>query len=442
MNKLLTAKFWKKFFKYSFLGFCALMIILGLNQSALRAVLAEDEDTYVYYPTLEEPADYQSPGPEPYDPYDEDTYVYYPTLDTPEPAAPYQPPVYTPPTYTQPAPTYTQPAPRGGDFSFRYPECDWATNQVVDIYQDSLGNYDRRNYHTQPGACGAPDVTQYTQPEPNPCTEDVIYFDPNAGRNIHKYGGYLSGNSCVYAFDPVSTPVQIPSCSEDVTYWDPNAGSNIRKHGGYFESYHPLADSQGCVYAFDRIGQPVVAQAPSQYQSQSLTAPITVTQQAYPGFVPPFPFNLPPPPFFPAPQPFIPVIPAPVIPQPVISQPVVPITPQQPVIVQQPAGTPITNTNTNTNNNNTNTATATVPAPQVITAQVPTTEVRFATVDQPRVVEVAGNIVTKELPKTGLPLLAFGTAAFIPVGLRLRRFRKASIDESANFIWEQRQFKI
>ena len=50
---------------------------------------------------------------------------------------------------------------------------------------------------------------------------------------------------------------------------------------------------------------------------------------------------------------------------------------------------------------------------------------------------------TKELPKTGLPLLAYGAAAFIPVGFRFRRFGKAKEDSSAkaSFIWEDRQFK-
>lgn len=392
MKKILNASFWKKFFKYTSLGICTLILLVGLNRSTLIGVLADDEEEYGFYPTLsEEPS---------YTPYEEEEYGFYPPVDLPEPAAPVsQPPVYTPPTYSQPTPTYTQPTPRGGDFSFRYPECDWNSHQVYDVYQDSLGNYDRRNYHTQPGACGAAEA--YSQ--------------------------------------PVSTPAQIPTCSEDVTYWDPNAGNNIRKHGGYYESYHPLSDSQGCVYAFDRVGQTVVsAPAPVQFQTQtqSIHAPITVTQgpPQHQGFIPPVPLNFPPPPFIPAPAPIFPQ--HPVIPQPIV--------PQQPVIIHQGSpAQPITNTNTNTNNN-TNTATATLP-PQVTTVQTQAVpEVRFATAtsSQPRVIEVAGDIITKELPKTGLPLVAWGAVAFIPAGLRLRRFKKTHTDESANFIWEDRQFKI
>lgn len=404
------------------------MLVTGLNQSALRAVLADDEDTYVYYPTLEEPTGYQPPS---YQPYEEETYVHYPTLEPPQPE-PYAPEPYQPPPvpYQPPAPI-----PQGGDYTFRYPECDWNTNQVRDVYQDSLGNYQYRNYHTQPGACGALEVTGPSPTYPTvSCSEDVTYFDSNVGQNIRKHGGYFDGSGCVYAFDPVSTPAQIPSCREDVTYWDPNAGSNIRKHGGYYESYHPLADSQGCVYAFDRVGPPIITAqaAPIQSQTQSLVAPITVTQQfpTEPEPFQPFPF-LPPLPFIP------PQIPHLFVPAPVTSQPIVtyPLVQQPPVIIHQPAGAPITNTNTN-NNNNTNTLTVSVPAPQVITHEV----VRLATVDQPRVVEVAGSTIVKELPKTGLPLLAWTAAAFIPLGFKLRRFRKTQETITPNFIWEDRQF--
>lgn len=42
-----------------------------------------------------------------------------------------------------------------GSWSFVYPECDWSTNKVYDVYWHSgTGEYDRKNYHYQDGACG------------------------------------------------------------------------------------------------------------------------------------------------------------------------------------------------------------------------------------------------------------------------------------------------
>ena len=49
----------------------------------------------------------------------------------------------------------------------------------------------------------------------------------------------------------------------------------------------------------------------------------------------------------------------------------------------------------------------------------------------------------KQLPRTGLPLLAWAAAAFIPVGFRLRKLGslKKELEGDPNFIWEDRHFK-
>lgn len=122
-----------------------------------------------------------------------------------------------------------------------------------------------------------------------------------------------------------------------------------------------------------------------------------------------------------------------------------------------PTPTPTTsqqgNTNTNTNTNsqtqsqtqaNTQTQTATTGSSSSssssssnVTVNNPTPQV--VTVTQPA---VAGVSTTKELPKTGLPLLAWAAAAFLPAGFKLRKFSKSSEGfESANFIWEEREYK-
>lgn len=49
----------------------------------------------------------------------------------------------------------------------------------------------------------------------------------------------------------------------------------------------------------------------------------------------------------------------------------------------------------------------------------------------------------KELPKTGLPLLAWAGAAFLPLGFGLKRFNRGvkETTETPNFMWEERKFK-
>lgn len=51
-------------------------------------------------------------------------------------------------------------------------------------------------------------------------------------------------------------------------------------------------------------------------------------------------------------------------------------------------------------------------------------------------------VYVKELPKTGLPALAWAIGAFIPAGLGLKRFNKVKkeLDSNGNYLWENRQY--
>lgn len=70
--------------------------------------------------------------------------------------------------------------------------------------------------------------------------------------------------------------------------------------------------------------------------------------------------------------------------------------------------------------------------------------INITTASQPAVlgtstVTVAG---VKELPKTGLPLLAWVGAMFIPAGMKFKKagLNKQATNESAKYIWEKREF--
>lgn len=50
---------------------------------------------------------------------------------------------------------------------------------------------------------------------------------------------------------------------------------------------------------------------------------------------------------------------------------------------------------------------------------------------------------TGQLPKTGLPPIAWAAAAFIPIGLKLRQFSKSrgNLEDTPHYNWEERQHK-
>lgn len=54
------------------------------------------------------------------------------------------------------------------------------------------------------------------------------------------------------------------------------------------------------------------------------------------------------------------------------------------------------------------------------------------------VMQTKGDI--RELPKTGLPLIAWAFSSLLPAGFGLKRFgKKDSTEESANSIWMERE---
>lgn len=60
----------------------------------------------------------------------------------------------------------------------------------------------------------------------------------------------------------------------------------------------------------------------------------------------------------------------------------------------------------------------------------------------PKVVSKSGGEQLTELPKTGLPLLAWALAGLIPVGYKLRNKKVLKNNCLANNLWEDRQFKL
>ncbi|MBI2018944.1 hypothetical protein HYS96_04565 [Candidatus Daviesbacteria bacterium] len=82
-----------------------------------------------------------------------------------------------------------------------------------------------------------------------------------------------------------------------------------------------------------------------------------------------------------------------------------------------------------------NVVTCTIPAPAT-----------FGNVGVARVITAQAPVVqgVKELPKTGLPLLAWAALAFVPAGLKIRGFSKVKMETAAkpHFLYEERQFKV
>jgi hypothetical protein len=105
-----------------------------------------------------------------------------------------------------------------------------------------------------------------------------------------------------------------------------------------------------------------------------------------------------------------------------------------------PSPSPSSGTIVNNNNNN-NSQTQNNNQTVNVTGGT-TTPVVLAAANQPKVVATAGQQVS-ELPKTGLPLAGWALAGLLPLGAKLRRFGKTNEDqeETANFIWEERELK-
>lgn len=83
------------------------------------------------------------------------------------------------------------------------------------------------------------------------------------------------------------------------------------------------------------------------------------------------------------------------------------------------------------------------PSPSATPTPIPSSSPQPTVTPTP--VSSTGQVLgSQELPKTGLPALAWVTAALIPVGLKLSRFYKVKgqLTDSPNYLWEERQFKV
>ncbi len=316
------------------------------------------------------------------------------------------------------------------------------------------------------GQCGVP------TPQPQPCEEDVQYCDGNT--MVHKHGGYWDGNQCVYAFDnvgqcgqPAPTPTPfVPQCPRDAV-----VGTRIDAQG-CTRNIHTREDCsqyEGGAYNCPAVPtpqppvptqqpvQPVVVQCPigtvrnsqGNCEAQQITQTQQTTQQCPNGTS-------------------LRMVGSAVVCVSVQQEQAQQV--QQGVNVVAQGGNAVINGSGNSTNNNTNTQTQTNnPAPTVtntVTREVTREVVRFAENSGPTFrcpagtetrkegneivcvqivkTQVAGvQTEVKELPKTGLPLAAWAALAFVPAGLRLKRFAKSGVntEESANYIWESREFK-
>ncbi len=97
----------------------------------------------------------------------------------------------------------------------------------------------------------------------------------------------------------------------------------------------------------------------------------------------------------------------------------------------------------NNNNQSTNVASAggSSGATSTITYTVPTKETVVTQAAAPQVITQAQTPV-KELPKTGLPLAAWGLASLLPAGFGISKFRKTNNPtDSPNSLWIKKQFR-
>lgn len=283
-------------------------------------------------------------------------------------------------------------------------------------------------------------------------------------------------------------------CSDNITFCEDtgNGFSTVfLKHQGACEPTHGEADSRGCVFVFTplqtfpgpscKIPAPAAPAQPVQQPQQPTTTVVSPQQQQQQQQQPVIIQQ-------PIAQPPIIVVQPPIFPQPpfctqvfshtqciacnisetfnrntcsgqlislgkqfdascsgLCSQP-----PQPPVVITPPAGgtTNVTVTTGSTTVTTGSVSTGAVSQTQTVNPTLTSTrevtrEVVREVPREVRIVEVAGvKAEVKELPKTGLPALAWAVAFFIPAGFGLRKFGK-SIKENltANYLWEERQFQ-
>lgn len=139
-------------------------------------------------------------------------------------------------TEPAPPPPAAPSEPSCGEYQYVRAECDWGRQQVYEVYQDACGNYDRRNYQTQPGQCGARPVS--TAPGCNSsddfseyvrcggCGEEVWACYDEDGRHERRFygsdtAGYCTGSDWCGGGGSQPPPPPEPSCGDfEYKYWE------------------------------------------------------------------------------------------------------------------------------------------------------------------------------------------------------------------------------
>jgi hypothetical protein len=362
-------------------------------------------------------------------------------------------------------------------------ECDWDSGQAYEVwFNNTTGEYWRGLDYGEAWADSACGYIDNTQTGPNQYVKFLCDGNHSqCGNNIgipysEEWGSYMS------VYDPY------PGCNKTVQV-DVFTKYCRDANGTWICTNEDLVDFQvwytgECSVPVEPVAQPIsypVQPAPF-YPQQPVYFPPAPQQPYIPQQPRPF---VPQQPFFPQ-QPVIPQQPPVIVPhQPICNEssqycdqntgtywqrysynagnqcayeqfntglrcvfpsapPVVP--PVQQPVPQQPIN--IENSNTQTQ-----TQTVNVPAPQVVQAGAPAPQViqQPAPVQQPvpvqqqPVVQPVAQVQSyiKELPSTGLPLAVWAAAAFLPAGLKFRRFAKQNLESvSAQYLWEEKQFKV
>lgn len=126
--------------------------------------------------------------------------------------------------------------------------------------------------------------------------------------------------------------------------------------------------------------------------------------------------------------------------------PIPPAPPAPPIIItnNNPSSSTSSSTSSSSssNTNNINIVTGAAPA-AANTATVLTRYVPVQTFGNVGIGTTQFYANVKQLPKTGLPALAWGVLAFIPAGFKIRKFSqvKKDLENDPTFIWEDRQFQ-
>ena len=101
----------------------------------------------------------------------------------------------------------------------------------------------------------------------------------------------------------------------------------------------------------------------------------------------------------------------------------------------------VSNTNNNSISNSGSALAAATSAPTSTPTSTPTSQPQATQKGSTPQVIAQTPTQTKELPKTGLPLAGWALASLLPVGFKLKNLGHSKDIESANTLWEEKQFR-